>query len=80
MMDNYLKINEEVYKCMENVFEIVNEKEDNIEFSSSSKNLFKVINFDHLIGIDCFWNTLNHCREQNVLFNLYFKKKLFFFN
>ena len=64
-MDNYVKINENIYRCIENVFELLNEKEENIE-TSSSKNSFKIINFEHLIGLECFWYIIIYCKEQNV--------------
>lgn len=63
-MDNFKTLNSDVFKCYERYFEILNEKEGNLEIS---KNYNKIIRYESLIGIDVFWDILLNCTNEKVI-------------
>lgn len=62
-MDNYKTLNSEVFRCYEKYFEILNEKEGNLEIN---RNYNKIIKYESLIGIDIFWDILLNCTNEKV--------------
>lgn len=62
--ENFKIFNPDIFACYEKIFEILNEKEENIEVV---KNGFKVLKFQNLIGYDVLWSILLNCPNDKVL-------------
>jgi len=62
--DNFKIFNPEIFACFEKMFEVLNEKDENIEIV---KNGFRVQKFQNLIGYDVLWNILLNCPNERVL-------------
>ena len=63
-MENFKIMTPEIFSCFEKYFEIINEKEENIE---TEKIGFKVLKFSSLIGYDVLWKILLNCNNEKVI-------------
>lgn len=63
-MENFKTITPEIFACFERIFELINEREQNIEIARGS---IKVLRFDSLVGATVPWHILLHCTNEKVL-------------
>lgn len=61
---DYPNMNLNIYNCLKKMFEIINMKEGNLEFSET----MKIYKYDQLIGFKYFWTILVKCNNEEVYF------------
>jgi len=66
-MENFKIVTPEIFQCFEKCFEIINEKEDNIEVN---RNGISVVRFASLMGYEVLWDILLSCPNEAVLKNV----------
>jgi len=66
-MENFKIVTPEIFQCFEKCFEIINEREDNIEVN---KNGISVVRFQPLVGYEVLWEMLLNCPNEAVLKNV----------
>jgi len=68
IMIDYTSMNLNIYNCVKKLFEAVNMKEGNLEFSDT----IKIYKYEQLVGFKYFWTILIKCYNEEVHFNLLF--------
>jgi hypothetical protein len=63
-MDDFKTLNSDVFRCFDKYFEIINEREGNLEIA---KNYNKIIRYDKLFGMDVIWEILFNCQNEKVI-------------
>ena len=70
IMIDYASMNLNVYNCLKKMFEAINMKEGNLEYS----DIIRVYKYDQLIGFKFLWTILIKCNNEEV--NNFKNKKL----
>lgn len=62
IMIDYTSMNLNIYNCLKKMFEAINMKEGNLEYSDS----IKVYKYDQLVGFKYLWTILIKCNNEEV--------------
>lgn len=63
MMNNFVDLNEDVFKCFSELFNVLNEREGYLERNNTN---IKVAKFDSLMGKDTLWNIFVNVTDDKV--------------